>query len=211
MTKIIDLKQKAYSVIKQKIISCELLPGQDISETEIASMTGMSRTPVREALMRLEHERMINVYPRKGIVVSPLLIDMINDIFQIRLMIEPQILKAVSGILDVVWLKDMKEKFEMIDTGKADIFDCARTDKEFHSGLTAACGNAYLSSLMDNIYDHDQRIRIMSSRNKSRLSLSNMEHQGIIEELINEDIDAAAVMLMTHLENARESALKLGR
>jgi GntR family transcriptional regulator, rspAB operon transcriptional repressor len=207
----LDLKQKAYKAIKDKVIKCELLPGEDISETDIAREIGISRTPVREALMRLEHEKFITIYPRKGIVVSNISIDIINDIFQIRQIVEPQILYEAAKNLPISWLKEMREKFYAAQDGEADFIVLVDLDKEFHKYIINASGNAYLQQLMENIYDQNQRIRVMSSRDKARLHISNSEHISLIDSILDKKLENAVKKLREHLDNARASALKLGR
>jgi GntR family transcriptional regulator, rspAB operon transcriptional repressor len=207
----LDLKQKAYKAIKDKVIKCELLPGEDISETDIAREIGISRTPVREALMRLEHEKFITIYPRKGIVVSNISIDIINDIFQIRQIVEPQILYEAAKNLPISWLKEMREKFYAAQDGEADFIVLVDLDKEFHKYIINASGNAYLQQLMENIYDQNQRIRVMSSRDKARLHISNSEHISLIDSILDKKPENAVKKLREHLDNARASALKLGR
>jgi len=207
----LDLKQKAYQAIKDKVIKCEILPGEDISENDIAREIGISRTPVREALMRLEHEKFITIYPRKGIVVSNISIDIINDIFQIRQIVEPQILYEAAKNLPLNWLKEMRRKFETARDDEVDFRALVELDKEFHKYIINASGNAYLQRLMENIYDQNQRIRVISSRDKARLHISNSEHVCLIDAILDNDLERAVKKLREHLDNARASALKLGR
>ena len=209
MNKQTDLKLVAYNFIKRKIINCDLMPGEDMSESEIASEIGISRTPIREALMRLEHENFINIYPRKGIVVSHLSLNVINDIFQTRKIIEPAILKMVAVKLSKTWLLKMKKKFHSIKKKDVAFQEIVDLDKEFHTYIINASGNSYLIQMMSNIYDQNQRIRVLSSRNKERLDISSDEHLEIIQFLLDDNIPNAEQRLIEHLSNAHMSALHL--
>ena len=91
----LPLKEQAYHHLKDQIMKCQMMPGSLLSEHDIAQEMGISRTPVREAILRLSEEGFITIYPRKGMIVSPVSFKDIQDVFQIRMMIEPQ--AAVQG------------------------------------------------------------------------------------------------------------------
>ena len=83
------LKQVAYDHIKNKIVTCEYEPNAFINEGMIANELGVSRTPIREAIMRLEQEQLVQVLSKRGIVVCPLTPNLIASIFETRLLLEP--------------------------------------------------------------------------------------------------------------------------
>lgn len=83
------LRDKAYEMIKEMIINCQLTPGEPISETELMKVVGSSRTPIREALNKLEHENLVTIYPKRGIFVTGITIKDVIDIYTIREVVEP--------------------------------------------------------------------------------------------------------------------------
>ena len=203
-----DLKRKAYDFIKEKIVKCELMPGEDISEDYIIQEIGISRTPIREALIRLEQENLVRIFPRKGIFVSNMSARNIIDVFQVREIVEPQVIHIVADKLSLEWLKDIRKKFAQ-DNKQKDFWDNVNIDKEFHSYLISACDNMYLKQLMDNIYTHNQRMRVLSFRMTERSADSNKEHIGIIDALIKRNVPDAEEKLRNHIQNAKMAALNI--
>ena len=94
-----NLKTQAYNTIRQKIVTCEYAPGTFLNEELLTTELGLSRTPVRDALSRLEQEGLIEIKPKKGIIVMPLSINTINMIFEVRQLYEPYILLNYGNAL----------------------------------------------------------------------------------------------------------------
>lgn len=95
-----NLKTLAYNTIKQKIVTCEYAPGTFLNEEILTDELKISRTPIRDALSRLEQEGLIEIKPKKGITVTALSIKDVNMIFEIRKLYEPYILKNYGSFLD---------------------------------------------------------------------------------------------------------------
>ena len=92
------LKQYAYEFIKKKILTCEYEPGRHLNEQQLCEAMGnISRTPVRDAVSRLEQEGLLNILPKKGILVSELRISDINRIFEVRMLLEPYVLRRYGS------------------------------------------------------------------------------------------------------------------
>ena len=88
-----NLKTIAYNMIHEKIVTCEYAPGSFLNEEMLTSSLGLGRTPIRDALSRLEHEGLVEIRPKVGITVTPLNISDINKIFEVRLLLEPYIIR----------------------------------------------------------------------------------------------------------------------
>ena len=112
-----NLKTLAYNTIKQKIVTCEYAPGTFLNEEILTDELKISRTPIRDALSRLEQEGLIEIKPKKGITVTALSIKDVNMIFEIRKLYEPYILKNYGSFLD----EDKLNEFYPVLT-----FTCAR-------------------------------------------------------------------------------------
>ena len=97
----INLKTQAYNTIRQKIVTCEYAPGTFLNEELLTSELGLSRTPIRDALSRLEQEGLIEIKPKKGILVMPLSINTISMIFEVRQLYEPYILLNYGTSLSI--------------------------------------------------------------------------------------------------------------
>jgi DNA-binding GntR family transcriptional regulator len=207
-----DLKQLAYSYIKEQIINGDLSAGQDIDEEKLQSQIGVSRTPIREALMRLQNESLVDIYARKGIIISPITMQMIENVYQVREIIEPSIVKIVGYDLDKDILSAFKDEFAKEQhnmTERQLNWYYIESDNRLHSYLISQCKNQMLVKIMNNILDHNQRIRIQSYMAARRYINSNREHVELLEALIQGDLDGAEVLMKEHIISSRRAALNI--
>ncbi len=206
-----SLTEQAYDSIKDKIIKCHILPGSDISEAQICEELGMSRTPVREALLRLQQENFVTIYPRKGIIVSPITVKDIHEVFQIREMVEVYAGKTSCKNMAIDYLLELKKKFSEIKfiPNTPSAMKYFELDTQFHRYIVRSCKNDYLIEFMNKIYDMDSRIRIMSTLEVEDIEKrSTPEHISIIDALIDRDVKRIEASILEHLRTAREAALK---
>lgn len=208
----LTLKYKAYEFIKEKIINCQMKPGSDISEDDLMEQMKTSRTPIREALMKLEQEGLVEIFPRKGIFVTHITFKDIHDIFEIRQIIETQVAKTVCHNISEERLLYFKEKFEQMDeegnylTDK----DFFYLDLEFHKTIVESTRNNYLIEFMNKIYDKDYRIRVLTTtRFKEERKRNKIEHLNIINSIIDKDEEKIEKYLIQHLENSKHASLKI--
>lgn len=208
------LRQVAYDYIKKKILSCEYEPGIHLNEQQLCDeMGGISRTPVRDALGRLEQEGLLNILPKKGIVVSELKLNDINRIYEVRLLLEPYVLRRYGPKLDPVKLERFAEI--MSDPGRVNsnsdyqyyFYDL---DDQFHGFIMNAMPNQYLTDTYENINDLNQRLRVLSgSRVENRIAETFAEHLRVVNACLKKDWEAAADAMTDHLEKARVITFQL--
>lgn len=197
------LKDKAYEIIRQKIIECEYIPGSILNEAELIKEIGASRTPIREALNKLEQENLVTIIPKKCIIVRGITIDDIAEVFDARAIIEPQILQIYGRQISKSFLKDyLKRCQEETDTQKQ-----IRLDEEFHELLYQTCDNRYLREVLRMVEGMDHRNRVYKS-NDERVWEGIREHIKIIDELLKNDYAAAAKHMLEHIKNAKNYAMK---
>lgn len=198
MAKSENLKQKAYTVIKGKILNNELKPNEYLEEKLLCDMLGISRTPIREAISQLAFENLVQIIPHKGIFVADLSVQSVKELFQARHLIEPMILKLSYQNLEADILLSFKERF-CLALDQKDYPLLHRLDYEFHQYLSSSCGNSYLMKMMGNISDNFQRVRTQSFFTKERTENGAREHLELIDILIKKDIDQALVLLDKHI------------
>ena len=211
LQKQVPLKEKAYDLIKEKIIKCELMPGSDLSEADIAEELGISRTPVREAILRLNQEKFVTIYPRKGIIVSSISIKDIHEVFQVREIIEPQMAKIACKHMSTEYLLNLKVRFEeaKFDLSSPNNMKYFDLDIEFHKYIVQSGNNSHLIRFANEIFDLDYRIRVMSTLEIDDIDKrSRPEHFAIIDSLISKDVDKIENTIKEHLASAREAALR---
>lgn len=198
------LKQKAYELISEKIINCEYPPNSFLNEQMLSDELKISRTPIRDALIRLQQNNLIKIFPKKGIVVTGVTPEVISSVYEIRGLIEPYIVRIYSEKIDLEYLEVLHKKItEDLESGPVE----TTFDDQFHKVITDACPNKYIQ---DSIYAaniQDRRIRVVSGASVNRLRDSHKEHLAIIEKLCNKEFEVAAVLLSNHLKNARLVAL----
>lgn len=210
--KSLPLKERTYEYIKNKILTCELEPGSDISEEQLAMELGVSRTPVREAIMRLGQENLVNIYPRKGSFVSEITLKEIREVLQIREIIETQVAKLVCGSISKEKLMYYREQFDKVDLegnypSYEEFFDL---DIEFHKFIVGSGGNQSLIEIMEKIYDKDYRIRVITTNLFKEERMRNREeHLNIIDAFLEEDVELVENTLRKHILQAKHGALKI--
>lgn len=203
------LKQYAYDFIKKRILNCEYSPGLHLNEQQLCeAMNGISRTPVRDAVSRLEQEGLLNIVPKKGIIVSELRINDINRIFEVRLLLEPYVLRRYGNKLDADRLLYFSQV--MSDYEKVPYDSFYDLDDQFHGFIMSAMHNQYLLDTYQNISNMNQRLRTMSGNLvANRLADTFTEHMDIINACREEDWERAAEAMTKHLEASRVSTFRM--
>lgn len=208
-----NLKTQAYNTIRQKIITCEYEPGTFLNEEFLTNQLGLSRTPVRDALGRLEQEGLVEIKPKKGFLVTPLSINMINMIYEIRLLYEPYIIQNYGSSLSTEKLKEFynifhQKKSDSTSFQTNDYF--YELDAKFHNFIVHACPNTYIHRNYDMIVTQNERFRYMTGNiSNHRIDDTCQEHLEIIRSCIQSDWDVAAKKMIYHLEESKKSSFQL--
>ena len=194
-----SLKQLAYETLKEKIVSCEILPGTLLTEDGLCDMLKASRTPVRDAISRLEQEHLVSIKPKKGIRVNSVSMNNIQELFAVRVMFAPYIVRNYGNrIRDEVYTRFIQQ-FKRTDCTKEELF---QLDNEFHQTFVDASGNRYIASVYEMIKDQVVRYRILSTAG-NRLDTTQTEHHAIATRCLCGDWDAAAEAMRVHIENSK--------
>jgi DNA-binding GntR family transcriptional regulator len=196
-------KQQAYDLIKGKILNCEYMPGSFINEKMIQERLSCSRTPIREALSKLEQEHLLHIVPKKGIRIADLSIDEISMIYETRSVIEPYILLTYGDSIDRNEIERFARLFSTSERGQEMV-----ADDHFHRTLCAACPNRYLVASLSATAAQNQRVRVLTGLSAERIRASQKEHEAIVASLLRQDLEHAALAMKVHLEAAEKAALK---
>lgn len=209
----INLKEKAYETIKDKIIHCEYRPNMILSEAVLMQEIDSSRTPVREALNKLEQEGFIQIIPKKGIIVTALSLNEVTMTFEARLLLEPYILDTSFQFIDRNKLKEIRSdivrQLQDIALGTQNYSDFCRSDDQLHRTIVAACSNKYFNLSLEHIYDQNMRIRLLAgSHIWERHTSAAREHIELIDLILNNDKEKAKEVIMTHLTHSKDAAIR---
>ena len=208
-----SLKQQAYNIIKNKIITCEYPPNFLLNEEKLKEEIGASRTPIRDALSRLEQENLVHILPKKGIMVSSLSIREINSIYEARMLVEPYAIEHYAGNMErkrfLYYEKVFKKKEKDIQEG-VDIYgDVYDIDDKLHIEFINATENEYFKALYERIYYQNRRLRILSGvKSRDRIAATQREHLKIIEACLEEKWSDAAEAMKEHLLCSKRASFK---
>ncbi|HTR74826.1 MAG TPA: GntR family transcriptional regulator [Solirubrobacterales bacterium] len=196
----------AYTYAKSRILDGRFVGGEMISEGDVAGPTGVSRTPVREAFLRLESEGLLRLYPKRGALIVPVSPAEVDAVMETRQLVELHGLeKAVERQRAVVPQLEaaIAEQKRLIKAGDASGF--VEADREFHRVLVAATGNSILLDLHDSMRDRQTRMGLTAiAREEDRMDSILAEHQSIVDAIKDADADRADELLRAHLQRTLE-------
>ncbi|MDT8378000.1 MAG: GntR family transcriptional regulator [Desulfotignum sp.] len=202
-----SLAKTALKVLRRSILNNELKTDVVYNEMSLASDLGISRTPVREALLELSSKRLIKFLPQKGVVINTFSDREIEDVFEIRTALEVfAIQKAcdVCGpgdICDIVRLMD--EQKTAAQAGNAVAF--MEADREFHISFIRLTDNEYLTEMMQDIRDIMHLMGIKALIRKSRMQEVILEHDAVLTAVKNKNPADAAARMETHLTCSQQA------
>ena len=199
-----SLKEKAYQNIKH-IILHDLSGDSPLIVDELANQLGISRTQVREALLALESEGLVNTEPNKGTFVTVPCVEEIRKIYQVRSALESLAVKLATPLIPDAELQKLKVAFESAQQGieAGDYAAYLRCDAEFHRLTVGYSGNEILGQLIENLEDRIFRVRVHARKKSTHhLILAHREHGAVLEALLERNADKAELEMKKHLEKA---------
>ena len=203
-----SLKQQAYDEIKRKIVTCEYAPNTLLNEELLREELHVSRTPIRDALSRLE-QKGLTILPKKGIMVSSLSINDINMVFEVRMMYEPYALLHYGSRIPYSVLTHSYELLSDLDAMSED-WAFFQADDAFHAAVVQAIGNRFLLQTYEWIQDQNLRFRVMTGQTSApRLEDTSKEHTRILEACLKKDWSEAASAMKDHLINSKNATFDL--
>jgi DNA-binding GntR family transcriptional regulator len=202
-------RASAYHRIKEAILGGTLRPLERITEGDVASRLGLSRTPVREAFGLLAAEGLIDVVPQRGSFVSQLRIDDILEIYQIRTPLECMAARAAAETIDDAELALLERLVEVEAAGQGmrSTRDSLDANREFHRIIIECVRNRRLQALVGQLQGQVHRARLLWPSTRRRLDDTWKEHTELVAALRARDPDMAEQVMRTHLERARASTL----
>lgn len=201
------LKESAYEYIKHKLKVCAYLPGEAINELKISEETGIGRTPVREALLSLKEENLVEVRPRKGTFAAAISEAQINEMYQIRRLLEPVVAVKYKQVFDKSILLDYDVLFEHLDIRNDEEY--YNLDIDFHQFIINATANPALIEFYEKIMFTQYRIGAYNSiRGLAQKENYYTEHHSIIQALLEEDDQKIEDSCIYHISRSHVVSLK---
>jgi DNA-binding GntR family transcriptional regulator len=198
------LRDNIYDALRFDILACRLAPGTEIWEQDLAAQYGVSRQPVREALLRLERERLVTIRPRQGYQINPISVADARDLFGFRLVLEPACAALAAETSPTATLADL-DRFRTLEPGA----DFIAYNRDFHVAMAQASGNRRMAAVAcDLIEQADRLVRVsladIRGRDPSQLVA---EHAAIIDALQARDGRRAKRIIRDHVSSAQKRVL----
>ena len=197
-----SLSEAAYSRIRSMIITLELEPGSLISESALMSTLKMGRTPIREALRSLANEKLVEVYPRRGMFVSRVDVANLSQLSETRAVLEikaAELAATRSTAADQEITKALIKEIKAIK-GDLDMPTLIGLDQRIHHHIYQCTHNEFLASALDNYYAHALRIWFLALDRVEHLADAIIEHRALLEAIASNDPKAASKAMREHVE-----------
>lgn len=207
----IPVTTEAYNIVKDQIVTLKILPGQLLMVQQLSKEYGISRTPVREALVRLKEEGLVTAADGRKFQVSYITWKLIKDIYRARQTVEvSSVANAACNYSDGLG-KELAEISKRLTKSyeKGQYSDYFEADNSFHELLLKYLDNEVISNWMGKISDQQQRIRYATMGISTSMEISFNEHMSMIRSIRERDVDAAKKGMEEHLERALRDILKL--
>lgn len=201
-----SLADQAYSALRQLIVSLELAPGSAITEPELTARLGIGRTPVREALRRLALERLVEVYPRRGMFVTTVDVRDLARLCEVRVVLEPEAarlaaeratrsdLDEINALLEELAVKRRRDDRLLIDL-----------DERIHRAIYRCSHNQLLEETLEWYYSHALRIWALALDRAPDLQGAVLEHHDLLDAVARGRGERAAKLMRAHVEHFEDA------
>ncbi|MBI3970752.1 MAG: GntR family transcriptional regulator [Chloroflexi bacterium] len=203
------LPRRVYAALRGAIRDLRLRPGQTVLEREVAAALGLSRTPVREALVLLEADHLVRLIPRKGFAVTPVEVEEMRHIYEVVEGLEGVAVALAADRITREGLADLDDamRWQLAALEADDLVGWAEADETFHRLLLQASGNPHLERLMASYADHLHRARLYTLPLRPKPVRSAAEHRALVEAIRARTGRAARELHVTHWQRARAEIL----
>ena len=202
-----------YAQLKQDVAEFKLVPGDRFTENELSERLGVSRTPVRQALFRLQQEGYVEVLFRSGWRVLPFDFDQFEQLYDLRMVLETtaaqrlctdgeRVDRELLDALVAFWLVPVAER-------SADMLEVSLRDEAFHCSLVAAAGNAEMARVHRDVTDRIRIIRRLDFTKQARIDATYDEHAKILRAVQRKRGDQAALLLRAHIATSQAEVRKI--
>ena len=210
MNEYLPLRDVVFNTLRQAILRGELKPGERLMEIQLANKLGVSRTPIREAIRKLELEGLVLMIPRKGAEVAEITEKSLRDVLEVRSSLEDLAVELACeriGEEQIEELKKAAEEFKEALQG-GDLTEYAEADVKFHDIIYHATENQKLVQLLYNLREQMYRYRVEYLKDEATRNDLIQEHKMICEALRTRDEKKAIEITFQHIENQRQAIIQ---
>lgn len=198
------LADQAYEQVKRRIFDFALMPGERVPETDLAQQLRVSRTPLRAALQRLAREGFLKLLPRQGWQVAPLDFDVMDELYDLRVLIECDAVRQLAQAEQRPELPALADTW-LVAAGErvADGEAVGALDEQFHAALVRGSGNREMARVHQEVTERIRIIRRLDFTNRSRVETTYDEHARIVRAITRRRADEAQRLLRAHIEQSK--------
>jgi DNA-binding GntR family transcriptional regulator len=201
-----SLADRAYFAIRALIVSLELAPGDPIREPDLTAQLGIGRTPVREALRRLALERLVEVYPRRGMFVTTVDVRDLARLCEVRAVLEPEAARLAAERatkLDLEGINALLE--ELLEPRRRDDRALIDLDERIHRTIYRTSHNQLLEETLEWYYTHALRIWMLALDRTRTLQSAVLEHHELLDAIARGKGERAAQLMRAHVEHFEQA------
>ena len=205
----LPLRDIVFNSLRKAILKGELTPGERLMEKQLAEKMGVSRTPIREAIRKLELEGLVIMVPRKGAEVAMITEQDITDVLEVRAALESLAVKMACSRMQQQDVNDMlavNDAF-MGAARRKDVETVIKKDVEFHDTIYKATNNKKLIAMINNLQEQIYRFRVEYIRQMDDFSTLMSEHEEIVSAIINKNTAEAQKIATRHIENQEKAVI----
>ena len=201
----LSLSQKAYEMIRARIVNLQLPPGQFLDENRLQIDLGLGRTPIREALLRLSHEQLVTIVPRRGIFVNDIGIEDLQKLFEVRIVLEGLAARLAAQRGTEAHWRQMGLALSRLDHNQSvDNSVLLSIDEACHLVLYDAASNEILRDTLTTLYALSKRLWVFLAVSTQDTCSWLMEHTAILDALRSKDAARAGVLIEQHIQSFQE-------
>lgn len=208
--KTVSLADRVYDQLEYNILSGAYAQGEIISETRLSEELGVSRTPIREAMSRLYHEKMIKESP-SGTVVVGVTVNDVKDLFEVKRRIEVMATRRAAENISEEGLKALKDNVDQQEfyAQKGDAVKVRDLDTEFHDIIYRECGSLTFETILTPIHHKMMKFRRLSLEKSHRIMASVAEHRTLYNAIAEKDGDKIDTIVLMHIDHAYNSIMEV--
>ena len=207
-----NLSELVYQRIKNDIFDFKLMPGERFTESEVAKAYDVSRTPIRQALYRLQQEGYVDVSFRSGWQIRPLNFRYYEELYDVRIVLEKDSIRKLCqmdhqnsvelSVLKDLWLVEPHQYLK-------DIKQLSQQDEDFHCALVRASGNNEMAKIHRDLSERIRIIRRLDFSKDYRIEATYAEHQQILQLILGHNVTAALEKMRSHIQQSKEEVKKI--
>ena len=206
----LPLRDVVFLTLRKAILRGELAPGERLMELQLSERLGVSRTPIREAMRKLELEGLVVMVPRKGAEVAKISERSLKEVLEVRRALEELAVELACERMTEEEFKKLKKAciaFEHVSNSN-DLIDVAQKDEEFHDVIYKATNNSKLILLINNLREQMYRYRLEYIKDKEKRQELVEEHKHIVNVLSQKNVEEAKIAVKEHIDNQEMTVTK---